>query len=711
MEIQSIQTLHGPNVWAEVPVLEARVACGPRTCLEPEALKAFHERLVAWLPGLAARRALRGAEADSDVRCHPLADALRDVTLELQTLARTPVSAGQACATDASGVYQVVVEYEEEKLGRACLESACRFCMAAANAEVWDVAAELRRLRALAEDVCLGPWVTGPIVAAARARGIPFRRLDDVSLVQLGHGARRQRIHTAFTERTGRIAEWVSLDKDFTKALLREVGLPVPTGRTVGSAEEAWTAALDLGLPVAIKPRSADYGRGVGLKLTTRAQVVAAYAAARQYRDEVLVEQYVQGEQYRVMVVGEKVVAAAHLELLRLTADGRSNITQLIEQANQDPRRSDDGPWDRITPDDDTLAALAEQGLAYDSVPPAGMEVVVSRLADPEAGARVEDVTDSVHPLVAADCVTAVRLLGLDLAGLDVIASDIRQPLEEQGGVILEVNAKPAIALHFPPLCDRYRPVCEAIVELLFPPGQTGRIPLATVTGTGDNATVGRWLAQLLQGTGQGLGRASSDGLFLNARRLKPGDQANLAGGRALLLCPEVEAAVLERSRQSIRWEGLGWDRCDVAVVTNLGRTNPRLDRSPADPDLARAAHVAVEAAVPHGAVVIDVADPAAATIAASHPGAVILVSALPDHPLIAAGRRPKYPSVILRGSDLVFSARRRAAQLIPLDPRQLAEIASRDQMPALLAAVAAAWAMQVPLDAIRTGLHALVPG
>ncbi len=711
MEILSVQTLHGPNVWAKVPMIEVRAACTPETCREPEAGETFYEQLTAWLPGVATRRAAFNAGQDSDALRHPLADALRDVTLELQALAGTPVSAGQACATGVSGVYQVVVEYEEERLGRACLESACRFCAAATDAVEWDVAAELRRLRALAEEVCLGPWVTGPIVAAARGRGIPFRRLDEVSLVQLGHGARQQRIQTAVTSRTGKIAEGISLDKEFTKTLLREVGVPVPAGRPVTSAEDAWVAACEVGLPVAIKPRNADYGHGVGLRAATREQVSAAYAVAREYRDEVIVERYVQGEQYRVTVVAGRMIAAAHLKLLRLIGDGQSSITQLIEEANLDPRRNDDGPWNRIAPDDDTRAALAEQGFDLDSVPPAGWEVAISRLADPVAGAPVMDVTDVIHPAVAAACVTAASVVGLDVAGLDVITPDISQPLEDQGGVILEVNAGPTISLHAPPFCDRYRPVCEAIVESLFPAGATGRIPLAAVTGPGDNATVGRWLAQLLKGSGRRIGWASSAGLYLNDRRLKCGDQANLAGGRALLLCPEADAVVLERSLRSIRWEGLGWDRSEVAVVTVRGGNDPHAKCPGEDPKMAGAAGVLVESALPHGAVVIDAADPAAAALAASYPESVILVSALSDHPLIAADSCRQHRSVSLRGSDLVLSERGRTAQRIPLDQRCLADARDLDQLSALLAAVAAAWAMHVPVEAIRTWLNALATG
>lgn len=724
MEVLSVRALQGPNVWARVSMLEARVDCRAWQHLTPVALAAFRERLSSHLPSLAPDPAA-GALTAPDAPGRALAETLRDLVLFLQTYAlglagttpdaalpaqpagRTPLTIGQVGSPEVAGVYPVAVTYDEEELGRACLEVACSLCRATLNDTSFELQAELRRLRALAEDVSLGPWRTGPLVAAARRRGIPIRRLDDASLVQLGHGARRQRILLSYTERTGRIAEWISVDKDLTKNLLRELGLPVPAGRSVRSAEDAWAAALELGLPVVVKPRNADYGLGVKLNLSSQAQVFAAYEAARQHRDDVLVEQYVRGERYRVMVVGERVVAAVRLEVLRLTADGCSTVTALIERANQDPRRSEDGPWNRITTDDETRVALAEQGLSLDSIPPAGMEVAVSHLSYSAEGSPVIDVTDIIHPLVAADCVSAVRLLGLELAGLDVIAQDIRRPLCEQGGAIIEVNAQPTICLHFPPLCDRYQPVCEAIVDLLYPAGETGRIPLAAMTGRGDNAACGRWLTRLLQASGQRVGWASSAGLYLNDRRLKSGDQANLAGGRALLLCPEVETAVLELSLESIRSEGLGWDRCDVAIVTRLARPASS-DAAPTDvePELMRAIRVLVEAITPSGALVALADDPAALALTAAHPGPVFLVAASAEHPAIAGARRPGCHGVFLRGGDVVLAAGGGAEQRIPVDLPRVVESDDERAAEPLLAAVAAAWAMQVPVETLRARLN-----
>jgi len=622
MDLLEVKALRGPNVWGSVSVLEARIGVAAWLHLRAEEVHVFRQRLAAWLPGLSPRASAGHVSHEGPVSA--LAQALRDVALELQTLVHSPVTAGAVGEVSAAGTLDIAVAYEDERLGRACLDSAKRICLAALAAQDLDVTAEIQRLRTLAEDVCLGR-ATGPLVAAARTKGIPFRRLDDESLVQLGHGGKQHRIRTSVTDRTGKIAEWISLDKDLTKKLLAEVGLPVPVGRPVSSAEHAWATARELGLPVAIKPRSADYGHGIGLNLRTREQVLAAYTAAQEYGEDILVERFAQGDQYRITVVGNRVVAAVRREPVRLLGDGTRTIAQLMEQANLDPRRGDDLrlPLERICVDDDTPQVLAEQGFGVDSVVPAGVSVVLSRIAHSWAGAGVSDVTELVHPRMAAMAVRAARLIGLDVAGLDVIALDIGRPLEDQGGAIIEVNAEPTIAFHFPPLCDRYRPVCEAIVESLFPDGQTGRIPVTVVSGRGDRAGAGRWLAELLRESHGGIGRASHEGLFLNQELLKPGDQANLPGTLALLLCPEVDNAILERDLSSIRHEGLGLDCVNATILTRLGSAGePGLDA-----ELARAARVLVAATAESGVLVIESNDPVAAAIAESFAGTVVVVS------------------------------------------------------------------------------------
>jgi cyanophycin synthetase len=689
MEIRQARFLVGPNVWSLSSVLEAHISVADCKHLPAERLAAFEARLADWLPGpwLAPRY---------EVAPMRVADVLVSLALELQRLAGNGKSWSGVGPLGPDDTLALAFTCDEERLGRACLESAQRMCAAALGREEFDVQGEGARLRSLAEDVCLGR-ATGPLVAAARAKGIPFRRLDGESLVQLGYGARRRRIRTSVTERTGKIAEWISLDKALSKSLLGQVGIPVPVGRRVSSAEEAWAVACALGLPAAVKPVSADYGHGVGLHLSTREQVVAAFAAAREYRDEVLVERFIPGAQYRLTVVGNRMVAAVRREPVRLTGDGQHTISELMEIANRDPRRGDDLrlPLTKVCPDDDTAQVLAEQGFALDSVLPMGREVVLSRIAHSWAGAGVTDVTDQVHPRVARQCVRAARLIGLDVAGLDVLAEDIGRPLEEQGGAILEVNAEPTIAFHFPPLCDSHRPVCEAIIDSLFPDGSDGRIPLALLTGPGPRGYVGRVLAELLQAPGREIGRTADDGLFIDHELVKPGNQSDLAGSLAALLCPEVDVAVLDRDLATIRDQGLGIDRVDVVVVTRLGPT--------ADAEQVRAAKVALEAVSPTGALVIHAADQASRALAVSLAGNTLLVG--PDLTCIEAAGLDG-AALLVGDRQLVFRSRDRQEQVVRLDPALTVPSGADTDWPL---AVAAAWAMGAAPEAIGARLPLLL--
>ena len=689
MDLLKIHALRGPNVWSKVSVLEARIDVAAWLHLRVEDVRAFQQRLAAWLPGSSLQDSAR--ESSDEGPAVALAQALLEVTLALQTQVHTPVTAGAVGPVLAPGTLDVAVAYEEETLGRACLASAKHLCVKALAAQDLDVAAEIQRLRTLAEDVCLGR-ATGPLVAAARAKGIPFRRLDDQSLVQLGQGRKQHRIRTSVTDRTGKIAEWISLDKDLTKKLLEEVGLPVPVGRPVVSAEHAWATACDLGLPVAIKPRSADYGHGIGLNLSTCEQVFAAYAAAREYGEEILVECFARGNQYRLTVVGNRVVAAVRREPVSLVGDGTHTVAQLMDQANLDPRRGDDLrlPLERVCADDDTPQVLAEQGFGVESIVPAGVSLVLSRIAHSWAGAGVSDVTDQVHPHVAAQAVRAARLIGLDVAGLDVVALDIGRPLEDQGGVILEVNAEPTIAFHFPPLCDRYRPVCEAIVASLFPQGDTGRIPVTVVSGCGDRAGAGRWLAELLHDSRGGIGRASHEGLFLDQEPLKSGDQANLAGTLALLLCPEIDSAILERSLTGIRHDGLGLDVVEATILTRLGTGG----ETSLDIESERAARALVAATAPDGVVVIEANDPAAAELVKSFAGTVVVVFGTG---LLGAGGGRRHAAVGLRDDQVVVAAADGREQILA----RISTVPDATLPSGLLAAVAAAWAMGVPVDTL----------
>jgi cyanophycin synthetase len=573
MQLRKVVALNGPNVWARCPVLEAWVDLEELNHSRSDAFPGFNDRLIAWLPSLIEHRCSsgqRGGFVDRLRRGTDLAHVLEHVALELQRQAGTPVRFSGEQETSDAGIAKIVIEFEEEALARACLEAALALCLAAVADRPYDVAAELERLREVAYFACLGPS-TRAIVAAAQARGIPARRLNSESLVLLGHGARQRRILTAETDRTGAIAQTIAQDKELTRSLLAVVGVPVPEGRPVASAEDAWAAAQEIGGAVVVKPRDANHARGVATNLTTREQVCSAFAAALKEGTDVLVEKYAPGVDHRLLVVDGKVIAAARREAAQIEGDGRSTIAQIVAKINQDPRRGDGflTPLGRIPLDPPALEVLAEQGYTPGSVPPAGARVKMRRHSHIITGGVAYDVTDRLHPDVADRAVAAARVVGLDVAGIDIVASDVSRPLEEQGGVVVEVNAGPGLGLHLPPWCDPPRPVGAAIIGSLFPEGQDGRIPICAVVGRGAGAVVER-IAGLLGRSRKVVGVARSEGLFVGSRQISRRDAAGSEGTWSLLRNPFVEAAVLETSCEGVHGGGLGFDRCDAVVILDV---------------------------------------------------------------------------------------------------------------------------------------------
>jgi cyanophycin synthetase len=715
MEFRKVLALRGPNPWALFPVLEAWVDLGVVMETHPEGPPGFMERLTARLPTSIEHRrggGPRGDCIDGDRGGIGLAHALECATRALQARVGTPVEFGRTQATAEPGVFRVAVAYEEEALARACLETARALCLAAVHDRPFDAGAEVGRLRRLAGKVCLGPS-TAAIVAAARARGIPARRLNSESLVQLGHGARRRRIVAAETDCTGAIAEQIAQDKELTRSLLHAVGVPVPEGRPVADADDAWEAAREIGGPVVVKPRDGNHGRGVAADLRTREQVLAAYAAAAHEGSGVLVERFAPGADHRLLVVGGRVVAAARREPPQVIGDGRRTIAALVEEANRDPRRSDGHATalSTIPLDATSLAVLADQGLTPESIPSAGTPVLVRRNANLSTGGTSADVTDRVHPAVAARAVTAARMVGLDVAGIDLVTPDIGLPLEEQGGVVIEVNAGPGLRMHLEPSEGRPRPVGEAIVESLFPGQEAGRIPLVGVTGVNGKTTVTRLIAHILKQAGRRVGMTCTDGIYVDGRRIEAGDCSGPQSAGAILMNPEVDAAVLETARGGILRAGLAFDRCDVAVVTNIGEGDHLgLGGVETLEELARVKRVLVEAVAADGVAVLKADDPLVAAMAPHCRGSVVFFTRDADHPVLAAHRGRGGRGAFIRDGVLVLEDGLCADPLLPLEHIPLTYAGRVGfQVENALAAAAACWALGVPREAARAGLKTFV--
>lgn len=706
IDILHVMFLRGPNIWTYRSVLEAWVDINDLEDAPSDTIPGLSDRLAAWLPGLVEHRCSVGTRGGFLQRLQEgtwPAHIMEHVMIELQTLAGMQSGFGKARETGRRGVYKIAVRSRHEEVSRAALVFARDLVMAAIEDRVFDVDDAVVQLRAILENVALGPS-TACIVDAAAERGIPSIRLNDGNLVQLGYGKHQRRIWTAETDQTGAIAEGVSRDKDLTKQLLRACGVPVPDGRVAANADDAWEAAEEIGLPVVVKPTDGNHGRGVTVNLHTRAEIEAAWHLAASEGRDVIVERYIEGDEHRLLVVGSRMVAAARGESASVVGDGKSDVAALIDQQiNCDPRRGEEEafPLSLILPDQDPLVRLelARQGLTSASVPPAGQSVLVAR-----HGNVAIDVTDLVHPSIAAAVTLAARVVGLDIAGIDMVAKDISRPIEEQGAAIVEVNAGPGLLMHLKPASGMPRPVGAAIGQHLFPDGKNGRIPIVGITGSQGMTAVARLIAHLLDLHGACVGLACGDGLYLRKRRISAGDCANRSSGQRLLINQRVSAAVIENGFRSILTEGLAYDRCEIGVVTGIDvkRGLPDLHVEGIE-QLHKVARTQVDVVLSTGVAVLNADDANVVDLAPLCDGEVIFFSALQKNDCIARHRGGGGRAVLIREGCIVLAAG--PDERLLACPEAIA--VARDHCTAvdLLAAVGAAWALGLSNDLIRAGI------
>jgi cyanophycin synthetase len=700
--------LRGPNIWTYRPVIEAWLDIGDLEDYPSNTLPGFYERLTAWLPGLIEHRCGVGTHGGFLERLREgtwAGHILEHVVLELQNMAGMRTGFGKTRGVGERGIYKMAFRTREETVGRAALDAGRELLLAAINDEPFDIKTTTLKLTELVDRRCLGPS-TGHIVDAAIDRKIPYIRLTEGNLVQLGHGAAQRRIWTAETDCTGAIAEGIASDKDLTKTLLASCGVPVPEGAVVRSAAQAWEEAQDIGLPVALKPCDGNHGRGVSLNLMTEADVAAAYEIAAKEGDSsaVLVERFIPGNEHRLLVVGSKLVAAARGESLWVTGDGQSNIMALCDsQINTDPRRgpTEEFPLNPVTPheSEEIMLDLKRQGLTPQSVPQAGQKVLIQL-----NGNVADDVTDIVHPEVAHAAALAARIVGLDIAGIDLVAEDITRPLQEQRGAIIEVNSSPGLLAHIKPASGTPRNVGAAIIEHLFAEGETGRIPVVGVTGTLGTSLIARLVGCLVHLTGQQVGVANGEGLYLDQRQVTGGDGMRFEAGQRLLINRGVQTAVFESNARTILTEGLPYDRCLVGVVTDMRGVEDLGEFYITDMDaMANVVRSQVDVILPEGTAVLNAADPDVAKLAEMCDGRVIYYALAEDDAVLARHRGAGERVAFVRGGRLTLAE---GAIETPLLDLARIKPATARHPESLLAAAAAAWALGVPPELICAGLR-----
>ncbi|HKS08375.1 MAG TPA: cyanophycin synthetase [Pyrinomonadaceae bacterium] len=573
MHNHSIRTLAGPNVYSHRPVLLMRLDLEELDGKETREFKGFNDRLLACLPGLNEHQCSLGRPGGFVQRLEEgtyFGHVVEHVAIELAALANVGANHGKTRHSGEPRVYNVAIEYKAEQASRYLLAVAVRLVTAVLNSEAFPVGKEIWEAKQIAVQTELGPS-TRAIVEAAERRNIPWRREGEESLVQLGYGKHRHYIQAAMTDRTSATAVELVQDKDYTKALLSRAGIPVPEGRVVRSATEAIAAMHELGAPVVVKPLTGRQGNGVSIGLETADEMQQAYQDASLFSPTVLVEKLLTGRNYRLLVVDYKLVAASERTPCTVVGDGKHTIKELIDAENRNPLRGEghEKPLTQIRVDHSVFQHLKRVGLTPKSIPHNKEEVTLSERVNLSAGATARDVTDEVHPSIKSMCERAARLVGLDVCGVDLITENISEPVKHGG--ILELNAGPGLRMHCFPSEGQPRDVGGAIVEMIYPKGDNGRIPIISVTGTNGKTTVTRMISHVLESLGQTVGMTTTDGIYIGGERIVEGDTTGPGSAQAVLSDPSVDVAVLETARGGIVRRGLGYDWSNVGVITNIG--------------------------------------------------------------------------------------------------------------------------------------------
>ncbi|WP_292974897.1 cyanophycin synthetase [Nitrosomonas sp.] len=736
LKFLDIRHLNGPNRWTYHPVLEVTIDIGELEDYPSNMIPGFYERLSSWLPSLIEHRCSyeeRGGFLRRLAEGTWPGHILEHVTLELQNLAGMQGGFGRVRETSTRGIYTLVVSAWSRKITLKALHLARDLVLTAMGfnqtQSVYDVQNALNQLRDMIDSLWLGPS-TACIVDAATARNIPsIRLLEKGNLVQLGQGKYSRYIWTAETDSTTAIAENISRDKELTKSLLRACGIPVPEGRIVTDPEDAWEAAEAIGLPVVIKPDDGNHGRGVFIELETREEVEAAFATASQEGSNVLIERYIPGIEHRLLVVGGKLVAAARGDNVSVTGDGISTIAMLIEsQINSDPRRgtSENHPLDLIKLDSMVQLTLTHQGYTGDSVPSAGTQVQIQR-----NGNHAIDITDQVNPATADLAALAARVVGLDIAGIDLVVADISQPLAAQGGAIVEVNAGPGLLMHIKPAIGQPRPVGEAIISQLFPHQDQGCIPVVGVTGSSGMTVVAHFVSSLLTLSGKRTGLACSNGLYLDHRKINHSNCANHQSARRILMNRTVEAAVFENGFNTMLEEGLAYNSCHVGIITGIEPEQHfdheeiktieqvfKVFRTQVDvvsPTGSGKTGISPEVTLPIGTAVLNAEDPLQIQMAELCQGEVIYISCNPESAAINTHRQQgtgptrRKRAIIARNWEILLVDGSAETVLIRLDDLQTRTGNYPVETTLLLAGIGAGWALNISADLIRTGLIAFL--
>jgi cyanophycin synthetase len=612
MKILGIQVLRGPNIWSirRKKLIQMRLDLEELEQYPTNKIDGFRGRIEALIPSLITHRCSPGHPGGLFERIDKgtwMGHVIEHIALEIQTLAGMETGFGRTRETKSSGIYHVVFSYLEETVGVFAAEAAVRIAEALVKGLDYDLESDILMMKKMRERERFGPS-TASIVDEAVARKIPFIRLNSSSLVQLGYGKNQVRFRATMTDKTSSIAVDIAGNKDHTKQILKEQAIPVAKGLTISSLDGLQEAIKNVGFPLVFKPLNGNHGKGATINVKTESEAIEAFAYAQKYSHQVIVESFITGHDFRVLVIDNKMVAAAQRVPANVIADGVHTIQDLIAIENKDPRRGygHENVLTDITVDRDSMDLLAKKGYNLETIPAKGEVVTLKSTANLSTGGTSIDVTDMVHPQNVFICERIARVIGLDICGIDIMAENLTEPLTENGGVVLEVNAAPGFRMHLAPSVGLPRNVAAPVIDMLFPPGKSASIPIIAVTGTNGKTTTTRLIAHIVKTNGYRVGFTTSDGVYIQNSMMLKGDTTGPVSAEFVMKDPTVEFAVLETARGGILRAGLGFSSCDIAVITNIQEDHLGISDIHTLDDLARVKEVVVGAVKRDGWAILN---------------------------------------------------------------------------------------------------------
>jgi cyanophycin synthetase len=601
MKILGIQVLKGPNIWStrRKKLIQMRLDLEDLEQRPTNKIEGFRERIEKLMPSLYSHRCSPGHEGGFFERVDDgtwMGHVIEHIALELQSLAGMETGFGRTRETKTPGTYNVVFNYIEETVGVYAAEASVRIAEAIISGEDYDIENDIMTMKKMRERERFGPS-TASIVEEAVARKIPFIRLNRSSLVQLGYGVNQVRFRATMTDKTSSIAVDIAGNKDETKRILQEQAIPVAKGMTISSDEDLEIALTQIGFPLVFKPLNGNHGKGATINVKTREEAIEAFAYAQKYSHRVILERFITGHDFRILVIDNRMVAAAQRVPAHVVGNSKNTVQELIDIENSDPRRGygHENVLTEITVDRDTLDLLDKKGYTLDTIPPKSEIVYLKSTANLSTGGTSIDVTDMVHPQNVFMCERIARVIGLDICGIDIMAKNLTELLTKNGGVVLEVNAAPGFRMHLAPSEGLPRNVAAPVIDMLYPPGKSARIPIIAVTGTNGKTTTTRLIAHIVKNNGFRVGFTTSDGVYIQNSMLLKGDTTGPISAEFVLKDPTVEFAVLETARGGILRSGLGFGHCDIAVITNIQEDHLGISDIHTLEDLARVKQVVVK--------------------------------------------------------------------------------------------------------------------